>query len=189
MADANDLLFGSAAPAMTFGDTGDSIKFRVISQTSQHRKEVKYDSATRRYVQGEFLYWNDGKVTTEVSDSPALDPVLTVQSTFTNFEGISNAERAFGVDDGIRRIFIRGRKAEGSMMDAVKDACKNAGVRKIVAGQYGEITYTSDGPKATKNMNAPKVYSAVWYTPNNAPEWVTELPAADEPEGDDDSPF
>jgi len=193
MADANDLLFGTAAPGMSFETVGTTVRFRVISQTSQHRREVKWDSNTNSFKQGELQYWNDGKVTSEVSDRPALDPVLTVQTSFSNWEGVSNRERAFGVDDGIRRIFIRGRKAKNSLMDAVRDACKTAGVNKILPGQFGEIVYTSDGPKANKNMAPPKEYTCSWYTPAKPPAWVSEIPAPDAPEGDfdgdEDSPF
>lgn len=189
--DANDLLFGSASPAMTFEDPGATIRFRVISQGSQHRREVKFDTTTNRHVQGEHLYWNNGKVTTEESAQPALDPVITVQSTFTAWEGVSNRERAFGKDDGMRRIFVRGRKAEGSLMDAIKEACRNAGVRKIEAGQFGEVTFESEGKRAAKSMNPPKIYTAKWYDASNPPAWVSELPAldGDDSETDEDNPF
>jgi hypothetical protein len=193
MADANSLLFGSAAAAMSFDTKGTEVRFRLVTHTAQHRREVKYDATADKYVQGDLLYWNDGKVTTTKSAQPALDPVLTVQTTFRKWEGVSNAERAFGEDDGLRRIFIRGRKAPGSLMDAVKDACKAAGIRKIDSDQFGSIKYVSDGKKANKNMTAPKVYEAVWYPADKPPTWASELPAdtsADDnaPE-EDDNPF
>lgn len=188
--DANDLLFGNAIPAVAF-DTGTVVRFRVVEQGSIHRREVKYNTDTGRYEQGDFLYWDGKKSVTYETDRKVMDPVLTVQTTFLKWEAVSDQTKKVGADDGMRRIVVKGRKAEGSLMEAVRAACSDAGVRKIEAGQYGEIECTGEGTPLRKKMNPPKLYAAKWYlTP---PEWADQVPtgdAADDGEDDgDDSPF
>jgi hypothetical protein len=188
--DANDLLFGNAIPAVAF-DKGTVVRFRVVDQSSIHRREVKYNADTNRYEQGDFLYWDGKKPVTYETDRKVLDPVITVQTTFLKWEAVSDQTKKVGADDGMRRIVIKGRKAEGSIMDAVRKACEVAGVRKIAAGQYGEISCTGEGKALRKGMNAPKLYAAVWHL--EAPEWADQVPSGDASTGDDtdddDSPF
>lgn len=181
--DANDLLFGNAIPAVSW-DTGTVVRFRVVEQSSIHRREVKYNSDTGRYEQGEFLYWDGKKPVTYETDRKVLDPVITVQTTFLKWESVSDQTKKVGADDGLRRIVIKGRKAEGSIMDAVRKACADAGVRKIEGGQYGEISCTGEGKAVRKSMNAPKLYAATWYT--TPPEWADQVPAGDAAGADDE---
>lgn len=191
--DANDILFGSAAPAMSFANPGDKIRFKVVSQTSQHRRQVNYDSKADSYSQGDLLYWNDGKPTTVESDAPVLNPVLTVRSTFTKWEGVTNTGRVYGDDDGLRRIFLQGPRA----LNAIRAAFKDAGIRgKIEPGQYGEITFTKLGKPANKQAKPPKEWAAQWWTADSPPAWASEINAGStsddsgdgQPE-DDDNPF
>lgn len=186
--DANDLLFGNAIPAVAW-DKNTEVKFRVIEQGSIHRREVKYNNDTGRYEQGDYLYWDGKKPVTYETDRKVLDPVITIQTTFTKWEAVSDQTKKVGEDDGMRRVVIKGRKAEGSIMDAVRKACADAGVRKIEPGQYGIIRCTGEGKAVRKNMNAPKLYAAEWFlTP---PEWASQVPAGDAAadDDDDDSPF
>ena len=187
--DANDLLFGNAIPAIAW-DKGTEVKFRVIEQGSIHRREVKYNNDTGRYEQGDYLYWDGKKPVTYETDRKVLDPVITIQTTFTKWEAVSDQTKKVGTDDGMRRVVIKGRKAEGSIMDAVRKACADAGVRKIEPGQYGIIRCTGEGKAVRKNMNAPKLYAAEWFlTP---PAWADQVPAGDATapdDDDDDSPF
>lgn len=187
--DANDLLFGNAVPAVAF-DKGTKVRFRVVDQSSIHRREVKYNADTGRYEQGDFLYWDGKKPVTYETDRKVLDPVITVQTTFNNWEAVSDQTKKIGADDGMRRIVIKGRKAEGSILEAVRKACADAGVRKIEAGQYGEIECVGEGKPLRKGMNAPKMYAATWYT--TPPAWASEVPAGEttgDDGDDDDSPF
>ena len=187
--DANDLLFGNAVPAVSF-DVGTTVRFRVISQGSIHRREVKFDTDANKYEQGSFLYWDGKKPVTYETDRKVLDPVLTVQTTFGKWEHTSDQSKKIGADDGMRRIVAKGRKADGSLKDAVTKACEEAGVRKIEAGQYGEIKCIGNGKAVNKSMNPPKIYEAKWFTV--APEWADEVPSSD-PTGTDldeeESPF
>lgn len=186
--DANDLLFGNTIPALAF-DKGTKVRFRVVDQSSIHRREVKYNADTGRYEQGDFMYWDGKKPVTYETDRKVLDPVLTVQTTFLNWEAVSDQTKRIGADDGMRRIVIKGRKAEGSILEAVRKACADAGVRKIEAGQYGEIECTGEGKPLRKGMNPPKIYTATWYT--TPPAWASEVPAGETigDDDDDDSPF
>lgn len=186
--DANDLLFGNAIPAVSW-DKGTKVRFRVVEQSSIHRREVKYNTDTGRYEQGDFLYWDGKKPVTYETDRKVLDPVITVQTTFNAWQAVSDQTKKVGPDDGMRRIVVKGRKAEGSIMDAVRSACEKAGVRKILPGQYGEIECTGEGKALRKGMNAPKIYAATWF--DTAPEWASEVPSGDDAadDGDDDSPF
>lgn len=185
--DANDLLFGNTIPALAF-DKGTKVRFRVVDQSSIHRREVKYNADTGRYEQGDFMYWDGKTPVTYETDRKVLDPVLTVQTTFLNWEAVSDQTKRIGADDGMRRIVIKGRKAEGSILEAVRKACADAGVRKIEAGQYGEIECTGEGKPLRKGMNPPKIYTATWYT--TPPAWASEVPAGETTgDDDDDSPF
>jgi len=187
--DANDLLFGNAVPVVSF-DVGTKVRFRVVSQSAIHRREVKFNSDKNRYEQGLAQYWDDGKVVNYETDRKVLDPVITIQTTWSNWEGTSEQAEKVGADDGMRRVILKGRKEPKSLMDAVKDACKAAGVRKILPGHFGEIACDGEGKPARKNMSPPKLYSAVWHT--EPPAWASELPGDDtdtDDAGDDDSPF
>lgn len=187
--DANDLLFGNAVPAVSF-DVGTKVRFRITAHGSIHRREVKFNSDKKRYEQGSALYWDEGKVVNYETDRKVLDPVITMQTTWSAWEGVSEQTEKVGPDDGMRRVIVKGRKAPKSLMDAVKDACKAAGVRRIEVGQYGEISCDGEGKPERKNMSPPKFYSAVWHT--TPPAWASEVPGADggdESDGDDDSPF
>lgn len=188
--DANDLLFGNAIPAVSW-DKGTVVRFRVVDQSSIHRREVKFNNDTNKYEQGDFLYWDGRKPVTYETDRKVLDPVITVQTTFLKWEAVSDQTKKVGADDGMRRIVVKGRKAEGSILDAVRKAFEVAGLRKIAPGQYGEISCTGEGKALRKGMNAPKLYAATWYA--EAPEWADQVPSAeaatDDGDDGDDSPF
>lgn len=194
MADANDLLFGNNAPAMGF-DPGTKIRGRITEQTSIQRKKVEMNPATRQVEQGEPLFWKDGKITTEKTDRPVLDPVITIQTAFGAWEGVSPQFAKIGKDDGLRRVFVKGRSKANpnSLMDAVITACREAGVRKIVAGDFIELDCTGEGKKQSRGMNAPKLYAGAYWAASTPPEWASEIPSGDAEdttdEGGEDSPF
>lgn len=190
--DANSILFGSNSPAMGF-DPGVKIRARITEQSGVQRKEVKWDPKTSTFEQGLPLYWKDGKTGTEKTDRPVMDPVLTVQSLFTAWEGVSAQASKIGKDDGMRRVFVKGRSkaTPDSIMDAVIAACKDAQVRKIEVGDFIEIECTGEGKKASKAMSPPKLYAAQYWTAANPPEWASQLPSGDvgTDESDEDNPF
>jgi len=193
--DANDILFGNAAPAMGF-EVGTKIRGRITAQTAVQRREVEFNKATKSVEQGKPLYWTaNNRTTTDKTDRPVMDPVLTIQTAFTNFEGVSSQYKRIGKDDGLRRVFVKGRSksSPGSIMDAVVKACREAG-SKINVGDYIEIVCTGEGEKLGRGVNPPKLYEATYWTAANAPAWASEIPGenadeADAPADDDDNPF
>lgn len=186
--DANDLLFGNAVPPVAF-DVGTVVRFRVVEQGSIHRREVKWNPDTMRYEQGPFLYWDNKQKVTYETDNKVLDPVITVATTFAKWESVSEQTKKVGDDDGMRRIIAKGRKADGSLKDAIQAACEKAGVRKIVPGQYGEVRCVGEGKAANKTTKPPKLFEATWYV--EPPEWAGQINTSSEAgdAGDDDSPF
>lgn len=191
--DANSILFGSNSPAMGF-DPGVKIRARIVEQSGVQRKKLNLDPKTNTFEQGEPLFWKDGKITTERTDRPVLDPVLTLQSAFAAWEGVSAQAPKIGKDDGLRRVFVKGRSKSTplSIMDAVIAACKEAGVRKILPGDFIEIECTGEGKRANKAMSPPKLYAAKYWPASTPPEWASEIPSDDDndvAEDDEDNVF
>lgn len=193
MSDANDILFGNAAPAVSFS-VGTTVRGRLTGQTAIQRREVKYNKAQKAHEQGKPLYWENGRPSTVPTDRPIMDAVVTLQTDFTKWEAVSAQTAKIGKDDGLRRVFLKGRsKANpGSLMDAAVSAAKEAGVRKVEIGDFMEITCTGEGEKIG-SVNPPKIYEAKYWTADNAPDWASALPGAamsgDTDEDPDDNPF
>ena len=184
--DGNDLLFSSSAPAMSFS-VGTEVLGKVEKFGKSHRREVKYDRKNKTYEQGEKLYWQDNATPgTGVTDRPVEDPVLTLFTTFTKGEG---TRRGIEGDDGMRRIFAKGRATEGSILDALKDAVREANVRKVLPGDYVRIACTGEGEAYEEGMRRPKLFEAEYFTASNPPEWAAQLGGNTEPLSDDDDPF
>lgn len=190
--DANALLFGSSAPSVSFENPGDTVKFRVIKQSSQHRRKLEFDAKTGQFSQGDLMYWNDGSPGTVPNDSPVYNPVLEIRTTYTKWEAVRNRAKVYGEDDGVRRLFLSGPRIQ----NAIRDAFKAAEMRgKILPGQYGEVTFTKLGKPANKQAKPPMEYSAKWYPEDAPPAWAKEINEgpppedSDAPAADDDDPF
>jgi len=192
MSDANDVLFGNSAPAVSFS-VGTTVRGRLTGQTAIQRREVKWNAAAKVHEQGKPQYWDNGRPTTKVTDRPIMDAVVTLQTDFAEWEAVSAQTARIGKDDGLRRVFLKGRsKANpGSLMDAAVAAAKEAGVRKVEIGDFMEITCTGEGQKQG-SVNPPKIYEAKYWTADNAPDWAASLPgvlSGDSDESDKDNPF
>lgn len=186
---ADDLIFGSSVPTFQF-DVKSKIRGRIIAKDQVHRRELIVDAG--QYKQGLPLYWKDGKTTTEVTDRPVYDPTLTIQTAYTDWTGVAESKRQ-GKDDGVRKVFItsRSKKSPGSLMDATREACQTAGVRKINLGDFVEYECHAEGKPAVRGARPPKLYRGGYWTADNPPEWASELPTADAVAdgGEDDNPF
>ena len=186
---ADDLIFGSSVPSFGF-DVKSKIRGRITAKGESHRR--KLDFVDGEYKQGKPLYWKDGKVTDEVTDRPALEPTLTLQTSFIDWTGVTESKRQ-GTDDGVRKLFISGRskKSPGSLMDAFREACAAAGVRKIGIGDFVEMECYGEGKPVNKAARPPKLYRGVYYPASNPPAWASEIPS--EPvsagDGEEDNPF
>jgi len=180
----DDLVFGNATPAFSF-KLNDTIRGKITGKATSHRRDLKFDAKAKTYEQGDLLYWgSDNKPTTDVTDRPVLDPVLTLQTPFKKWEGVPNAPE--GDDDGIRRFFVvaRSKANPGSVMDAFKDACR-AAKSKLNIGDYVEMRRVGGKGSVTE----PFVHAGDYWPADNPPEWAKDLPADESPEGDADDPF
>ncbi len=195
MPDANDILFGNSAPSVSFS-VGTTVHGRIVGQDGSHRREVKHDRKTDTYVQGKPYYWDNGLPSTKVTDRPVMDAVITIQTDITDWSAISSQSAKLGKDDGLRRIFLKGRSkaSPDSLRDAAILAAGNAGVRKVELGDFIEITCTGEGKKQGA-ANPPKLYTATYWPASTPPEWASTLYGAndtndDSSEDDDgDDPF
>lgn len=174
---SDDLIFGNLTPAFSFKDVNE-IRGRIVATGKSHRRE--FDGKTK--TQGDLLYWDGNKTTTTptTKDRPVYDPVWTLQTDFTAWEGCPNPGED-GDDDGLRRLFITARSKQnpGSVMDAIRAACIKAHVRKNTVGDFVEVKRAS----GKGNINSPYVHVAVYYPADAPPEWASKLP---EPSEDDE---
>lgn len=190
--DGNDLLFGNAAPAAAF-DPGVKVRGMVTDFGKNHRRE--FDGKTRQ--QGKPLYWQeDATQSTDVTDRPVLDPVMTVQTSFRAWEALPEDRNNLGTDDGLRRLFLSGRSKKSayfaeSTLQAVREAVVAAGARKVSPGDYVELECVGIGKPSARGINGAKRFTATYWLASNPPEWAAEV-ESDEPGEDpldDENPF
>jgi hypothetical protein len=198
MSDPNDVLFGSEAPAIS-ADDGLVVRGRVTKFDARQRR--KFDRNAPKN-QGKLMWFENG-TTVEADEKPSpnarpvLDPVFTVQTAFAEWEATSENFAKVGKDDGLRRIFVTGRSKEareGSLLEVVREATKNAGcgrTRKVQEGDYIEVRIVGKGKPVSKGLNAPWLWECDYWLSSNPPEWASELPSDDvsDVEDDEDNPF
>lgn len=187
--DASDVLFGdgiSERCAPVAWKNTKRVQFRVLEQFSA--PDYKRDKVGQKTT--ERLYWKNGQTTTEVTDAPVLIPVLNIQTALKDWEGTADPKKMEGDDTGKRSLWLNGRKAGGSVRDALRAACIKAGVgakvngvvRKIEEGDFGEVWLAS----GRGNVNSPYMFEAVYWRHDAAdlPEWAKDLPADAKPDTD-----
>lgn len=138
MTSPNDILFGSGTPSAKFEARGDTLtgpitKLGASQQTDFRTKEPKT--------------WPDGK------------PMMQVEVSIKT----SLRDPSVEDDDGVRRLFVKGK----NLTAAVKDAVRATGAKGLEIGGVLTVTYTGDGP-AEKGLSAPKLYEAEYVKPNPA---------------------
>lgn len=139
----DNFLLGGGGKSASFEKVGDSITGTVIST------EVK---AQTDIGTGKPLVWDDGSVRQQL--------VVKLQTQLReDFE-----------DDGIRAVYVKGAKKQGSrsLHDAVASAVRAAGAKGLEAG--GTLTVVHDGtqPSETRGFNDRKLYSAQYVAPDRA---------------------
>src|SRR5881275_1389402 len=102
---ADQLLMGGGAPSAKFDRLGQEVAGAVVAT------EVRQQTA---FKTGEVLTWRDG--------SPRMMVVATLQTQ--QHDGPD--------DDGLRRLFIKGK----SLTDAVRDAVRKAGAGGLELGGW-----------------------------------------------------
>lgn len=179
--DVNDLMFGNSAPWWDFNSQED-VRGRITDVSRSQKRE--FDPKTRS--QGELLFWQpNNKPGTTETDRPVFDPVLTLLTPFSKWEGVQKPGDA-GDDDSTRRVFVtsRSKRNPGSVKDALVKACVKA-KSKIHVGDFVEIKRV--GGKG--NLNSPYLYEAEYWTAAAPPAWAVDLATETVSESDEDALF
>lgn len=158
--DANDILMGGGdgIPAAYFANPGDSVE-GVITAPPKAREEREFNQVTKR---------SDGPVKTFPSGDIIYGILVDLQ---TSLRDPMNPE-----DDGVRRLYVEGRR----LKDAIRTAVANAGGKGLEVGGYLKVTHHQ--MEAAGTVMA-KGYVAEYRTPANqglmggAPASVQNLPA------------
>lgn len=140
--DANDILFGSSAPSAKFDQPGTTVG-GIIASPPRAKQEQEWNQQTRR---------SDGPPKFFPSGDPIMTVLVDVQ---TNLRDPSMQS-----DDGIRTIYVQGKR----MKDAVRDAVRQAGAARLEAGAELWVTFTHYGPAPSAGASEPKEW-AVRYVP------------------------
>lgn len=140
--DANDVLFGSNAPSAKFDNPGTTVG-GTITAPPRTKQEKEWNNATRR---------SDGPPKFFPSGDPIMEVLVDVQ-TQQRDPSIQN-------DDGIRTIYISGKR----LKDAVRDAVRQSGAQRLEVGAELHVTFTGLGEAPSVGANQPKEF-AVRYVP------------------------
>jgi hypothetical protein len=139
MDDINNYLFGGGGKAAEFKQVGDMV-VGTITNVEMAQQTTLEDNKP--------LFWEDG--------TPRMQLIVTLQTDLKDDDE----------DDGIRRLYAKGGKFEVAdgrgqgLKEAIADALKKAGLKRIELGQKLTVGYTGNGKTKTRGHNAPKLYSA-----------------------------
>lgn len=139
--DANDVLFGSNSPTAKFELPGTTIGGTITSQPRAFH-EREYDP--NNPGGGDPKYFKSG--------DPIMGITIDVQTQLRD-PSLQN-------DNGIRTIYVQGKR----LKDAIRDAVHQAGSQKLEVGSEIYVTFTHLGTPPSAGSNAPKEY-AVRYVP------------------------
>lgn len=136
-------LLGGGGRSASFEKIGDTVTGTVISTAVTAQTDIQT---------GKPLVWDDGSVRQQL--------VVKLQTALReDFE-----------DDGVRGVYVKGAKKQGSrsLHDAVASAVRAAGAKGLEPG--GTLTVTHDGtqPSEIKGFNDRKLYSAHYVAPDKA---------------------
>lgn len=142
--DANDILMGGGGAATAKFDTpGTTVGGRIVSPPKAFQ-EREFNRTTKR---------SDGPPKVFPSGDPIMGISVDVQTTI----------RTDAEDDGVRRIYIQGKR----LKDATREAIRAAGAPGLEVGGELHVTYTRDGEAAGPGVSPPKEYTAR-YIPASA---------------------
>jgi hypothetical protein len=137
-ADPNSILMGGGIPSAKFKNFGDQVA-GTIDDDPIATQQTDIDTGTP-------LTWNNG--------DPRMQVVVTLATDL----------RDDSEDDGLRKVYIKGK----SMTAAVRDAVRKAGAKGLERGGQLTVTYTGDGVAERRGLNPPKLYSASYAPPSQA---------------------
>lgn len=146
--DANDLLFGASVPVISF-EVNTHVEGVLIAYDTNVQRSFRPDGKI-----GEIEKWEDGSLKYQV--------ILTLQTEERDPEDPA--------DDGRRRVFLKGRSKESpeSSLNAIQDAVKASGKRRIDLGAWVELDCYKETPSKVKNGFPTKYYRGE-YVPPGAP--------------------
>lgn len=149
--DANDFLMSAGVKSASFASTGDTVTGHIVS-----KPEVQHQTD---FNTSEPLYWKDGK--------PRLQLKVILQ---TDDRDAEDAE-----DDGQRAVYIK-----NNMQQAVSKAVRAAGAKGLAVGGKLRIKYVANGA-AQRGQNPPKLYEALYRSPEPEPVPVPETNGQEAP--------
>lgn len=133
--EVNDFLMGGGAPAAKFETIGTVRRGTILEATVT--QQTDYDT-------GVLLFWKD--------DTPRNQVVITIQT--------DDRDPEIEDDDGKRRLFVK-----GFLQEAVRDAVRKSGAKRMDVGGTLAVQYVDDGiPKNVKHKK-PKLYAAEYRPP------------------------
>lgn len=153
--DANDVLMGGGgAPTAKFTQPGDTIGGRIVTPP-------------KSYQEREFDRNNPGKGAPKFY--PSGDPIMSITvDVRTNLR-----DHNIDGDDGVRRIYVEGKRLKAAVRQAVIDA----GSQKLEVGGELHVTFTGLGQAETAGISAPKEYTARYVPAAQAAVMGSQPPA------------
>lgn len=138
---ADDVLMGGGRPAAKFTTPGTVVGGKIVSPPKTHQER-------------EFDRNKPGQGTLKVF--PSGDPIYGITVD------VQTKERIDSEDDGVRRIWIEGKR----LKEAVRDAVREGGAHRLEAGGELWVKYTGDGESDGAGMNPPKLWAAKYSAPS-----------------------
>jgi hypothetical protein len=187
-----DDYFASSAPAWPAANPGDEIDGIIVERVVAQQTEY-VDGKT----QGDPLWWvnrkpkamplREAQAQGLTEDDAVTQLVITLQTSARDPE--------IDEDDGQRRVYVKGRRLE----NAIRDAQKRAGVKRMADGGRLRIRFTDWDPESQNPKNPAKLYVAKYDPPatkaddyfsgQDAPPedpWAGQAPADAPPRSDVD---
>lgn len=144
--DSSNFLFGGSAKYASFPTIGTTYSGAITdTPVETQRTDIK---------DGTPLTWDNGKPITQLE--------VKIQT--------GNPDENDPDDDGVRKLYIKGK----SMTNAVRDAVKAAGSKKLEVGGRLTVTYIDNGVSSTKGFTPPKLYSASYEAPNASESFLSD---------------
>lgn len=180
-----DDYFVSRAPGWS-PEPGDEIDGIIAEREVTQQREYVPDEV------GELLWWVNRKPKAlPESQADGLEPVTQLVVTLQT----SVRDPEIDEDDGQRRVFVKGKRMEA----AVRDAMKRASVKKLADGGRLRIRCTGYDPESQNPKNPAKTYVAKYDPPatkaddyfgGEPPEdpWAGQAPAGRIDEGRSSAP-
>jgi hypothetical protein len=153
-----DDYFASSAPAWPAANPGDEIDGIIVERVVAQQTEY-VDGKT----QGDPLWWvnrkpkampeREARAQGLTEDDAVTQLIITLQTSARDPE--------IDEDDGQRRVYVKGRRME----NAIKDAQKRAGVKRMADGGRLRLRFTDWDPESQNPKNPAKLYVAKYEPP------------------------